>query len=325
MTLTTSRKCPQCGNEVTPTARFCAECGSSMTPTGLSTPPPSSGSPGFGSPPRDSSMKTGVPPLAPTMRTEPQPDSSQRTIIGVLIGAVVLLSIMVAVLAVTLRHANMASAQPCVPQPSLAPVAPAGEGEAHLPTASTITQPPATPTMPDQSSTTTAPASTTAPAASAAATSTVPAQTPADVAAYLKYLQAVDLKRIALLNGTTPPSDGSSTPDQNGDQASDWQSIIADFQTHTAPDSCSAFASEYLIFLTDCQAASGKPIDPSSPVMGEATRLDGDLGKLCAAEGAVKPFNITMPQPSSTTPTSSTTPPSTTPESPSSGPSQPGQ
>ena len=303
MTLSTTRKCPQCGNEVTPTARFCTECGSSMTPTSGGPSGPGSGSPGFGSPNRPiDSMKSGAPPLAPTIRTEPHPDATQRTIMGILIGAVVLLSIVVAVLVVTLRRVNNIAVQPCVAAPSLAPLVPAGAGEAHLPSAASIS-----PSPTDAPITPTTPAITPAPAGevpkpstgtttAATAPASASTQAPADVIAYFKFLQTIDQKRIALMSNPAAAEPAGSTTDQSGTSTgTDWQSILTEFQSHVMPDSCSTFGNEYLPFLTDCQAAAGKSVDQIAPVAAEAARLDKDLETLCGTLHMVKPFNITMP------------------------------
>ena len=258
-------------------------------PISGSTPAPKrEGSPGFGS-------GKGVPPLAPTIRTEPQPDAQQRTIMGILVGAVVLLSIMVAVLGVTLRHVNMtATAQPCSEaDTAVIPTAPAGAGEAHLPSASSISPSPvATPETPAPStSTQTVPAST--------GTSTTAPANPNDVGAYLKYIQTTDQKRVALLAN---PNSADPSTEQNGQTpAPDWNSVISEFQNHPVPDVCSQFGNEYGRFLTECQALSTKP-DTLPQVTDEAARLDKELDALYQSTvHLIKPFTITMPTTPETT------------------------
>jgi len=236
--------------------------------------------------------------MAPTIRTEPHVDPAQRTITGILIGAVVLLSIMVAVLGVTLRHVNNggAGAQPCVAEPSLVPTASAGAGEAHLPSPSSISPSPlSTPTPP--STTTEAPKATVPITTAGTASAAVPTPAPNDVDAYLKFVQTIDQKRVALLTNPNAADPSTQPTDRNGATPSgnDWSSVITEFQNHSVPDSCSAFANEYLPFLTDCEGLAGKP-EAVAQVAAEATRLDTDLAALYQSTlQKVKPFSITMP------------------------------
>jgi len=201
---------------------------------------------------------------------------------------------MVAVLGVTLRHVNGASAQPCVAEPSLVPTASAGAGEAHLPSPSSISPSPlSTPVAP---STSTEPPKAVVPITTAAtAPAAASTQAPTDVEAYLKFVQTIDQKRVALL--ANPNAADPSTQPTNGAAPSgnDWSSIITEFQNHSVPDSCSTFANEYLPFLTDCQGLAGKP-EAIPQVAAEATRLDTDLATLYQSTlQKVKPFSITMP------------------------------
>jgi hypothetical protein len=284
-----------------------------MTPTGAAGPPPISELPGAGpSAPRTTPF-SGTSPAATALNHAPDADNTQRTIMGILIGAVILLSIMVAVLAATLRRTNVAAAQPCVAAPTLAPAAPAGAGEAHLPAATSVPPPPSA----------TVPANNAAPPANAP---TSPATPPAEVVDYLKFVQGIDQRRMALMTppSTTPPaaSNGtpSTTPATGANETGDWQTLTADFQNHSVPDGFGAFAGEYMTFLVDCQSAAGKPADQLTSVATEATRLDGDLTALCSKLKVVKPFTIapppaqptqpapSQPQLSSPTPTSTTTP-----------------
>jgi len=118
-----------------------------------------------------------------------------------------------------------------------------------------------------------------------------------DVSAYLKFLQTIDQKRVALMTNPNAADPSTQPTDQNGSAPSgnDWSSIITEFQNHSVPDSCSAFANEYLPFLTDCQGLSAKP-EAIPQVAAEATRLDTDLATLYQSTlHIVKPFAITMP------------------------------
>ena len=209
---------------------------------------------------------------------------------GILIAAVVLLSIMVAVLGVTLRHVNTAVAQPCVGQPTPGPTASVGAGDSPLPSANSMASPLATPGTGVSSPVEPAKPVSVPPAALPATSSS---QAPPDVLAYLKFVQSIDQKRLALMANpaaSEPSTDGASTT------PNDWPGILSEFQSHTMPESCGAFGNEYLQFLTHCQAVVGKPEDQVATVAAEAAKVDKDLEQLCLQTLHLpKPFTVTMP------------------------------
>ncbi len=247
--------------------------------------------------------------MSPTLRSEP-PDDHHKVIVGGLIGLVVILSVAIAVLAVELHHAGaMAMAQPCVSSPGLSPDAPVGAGEAHLPSAESLS-----PTIHP------APAPAPAPVPVPVTTSEIP---PPEVVSYLKFMQGMDEKRVQLQaaakmstpagqtaeasipasTGDAPPSSpaptgGVTTPTPPATQANEvtaqWQSLITEFRSQSPPTECSLLAAGYLTFLIDSEASQQTPSSSSNPA-SDAVKVESELSKVCSTTHAVKTFIISYP------------------------------
>ncbi|MGO8669810.1 MAG: hypothetical protein ACLQVD_00240 [Capsulimonadaceae bacterium] len=266
-----------------------------MTPTALDptggTTGPLYESSGF-SGPAEFVPLPGSPQLSPTIRGEPGEDRG-RVIVGILIGAVVLLSLTVILMAVGLRN-GAAGAEPCISAPSLGPAAPSGAGEPHLPTPAGLSQPPPVVATPDELN-------------------------------YLKFLQGIDQRRVALQAAVpatpaaapatpvpaspaapaepaapaTPsapaapavPADPAASTEANN--VSQWQQLITDFQGQAAPDRYSVLAADYLTLLDNSMLAA--QYSTSRSPADDATRADAELARLCTLTHIDKSFNITFP------------------------------
>lgn len=191
---------------------------------------------------------------------------------------------------------------------------------------------------------TSAPAAPPAPALLNAPTQTVaapavtgapsrPAPTlPPDVAAYLKFLQGIEERRVALSSDTSgaaammqtaqqmqggqadPEQHNASTPNNVGklnqgysDYTAKWNTLAGDFRAVGAPPACSALANAYFTFLSGYVATISKlqaallngdmtaamgAQGAQQQINADAVAADGQLGQLCGGYGVAKPFSI---------------------------------
>jgi hypothetical protein len=329
-------KCPHCGNEVTPNTRFCAACGSSLVPlTGPGDPTgvisgPRQRQPGFGPMQIEAPVANpygSSPGLSPTLHSEPLIDKN-RTIINFLSVAVVLLSMTVGILAVAWHRASSPGSQPCLVAPGMAPEAPAGAGEVHLPSAAGFATPSATG---DDGGQTYAAAADDAHNSAAA------------VADYLTFVGALEQRRVELQAAatndamasnpvsTSPPatassSDSTGTPDTAPQAPPDdtaassappsatdgqWEQLVDALRAQTPPSICSTMAADYLNFLSDSKVAAGKTpaaANAANALVDDAARAEADLEGVCSILHEPRPFTITAPPGPVTSGTSGTSP-----------------
>lgn len=276
-------------------ARFCPQCGREVASTAQFCP-------GCGA------SLTGTPPGG--SKVEAATDSTRRFLVPAMLTALVVLIIAVVLLA-SKRGRPVTSAPTTAPSPAIlnAPTnAPAAPAVTSAPTA-----PPSGPPV------------TGAPAR--------PAPTlPPDVAAYLKFLQGIEQRRVALSNDTSgaaammqtahqmqgdqsdPDAHNTATPGNVGklsqgysDYTAKWNALAADFRAVRPPSACSALANAYLTYLSAYVATISKlqaallngdvgaamgAQGAQQQINADAVAADGQLGQLCAGYGVPKPFSI---------------------------------
>ena len=282
--------CPQCGQEVSPNARFCANC---AAPIG--SPAPANATQRI---PRPSAMGTATAVAAP-------PDTVRRVLLPALAIAFLCLIIAVGVMAAKLRQDSLLQAQSQTPV-AAPPILNADSGHVrtappliNAPSGTTVTAPPLTnaPSHPAPP----APPLTNAPTVS------LPGM-PADVAAYLKFLQGIEARRVALANDTTgtvamlqsarsmqgdqgdPEAHNQNVPTTvskigNGyaEYSAKWNQLTSDFRAYpTIPEPCARLANLYYLFLT----GYAKTVSALQVAV-----LNGDLGQAMGAQGEQKQLN----------------------------------
>ena len=142
------------------------------------------------------------------------------------------------------------------------------------------------------------------------APSVAPGVLPPDVAAYVKFLQGIEDRRVALNNDTSSAealkeslqqsqSSSQIDPEQHNeavsgnkakasqlfaDYTTKWQLLIRDFNATPAPTPCSALANDYGKFVSDYAATISKL---------QVALLNGDISQVMALQGAQKEITAT--------------------------------
>lgn len=285
--------CPQCSQEVSSAARFCPNCAAQL------------GSPAAGSIPAAATLDA----------------AAQRTRRLIIPGMVLALAVLALALIMAVRR-----------QPSVLVAAPA---PAPLPAPSIVSAPVAPP-APAAPAITNAPVQppTATPAVTNAPTRPAP-MLPQDVAAYLTFLQGIEQRRIAMNNdlsgamammATAQGVQGAQTDPEGGEDAAKqgtqkisqgyndyalkWQSLIRDFRTVPAPQSCVLLSNAYLKYISDYTTvitklqvallnhdSSGLPdlsavTQVQAQVNADGALADTALSDLCSGYGVPKPFSI---------------------------------
>lgn len=243
-------------------------------------------------------------------KVEATADRTRRFLVPAMLAALVVLAIAVAVLAGKARR-------PITSAPQTAPAPAILSAPTDAPAAPAVTSAP-----------TTAPS---APAVTGAPSRPAPTLPP-DVAAYLKFLQGIEERRVALSNDTSgamammqtahqmqgdqsdPEQHNTSTPGNVGklnqgysDYTAKWNSLAADFRAVRAPAACTALANAYFTYLSGYVATISRlqtallngDMSAAMGVQGaqkqinaDALAADGQLGQLCNGYGVAKPFSI---------------------------------
>jgi hypothetical protein len=149
---------------------------------------------------------------------------------------------------------------------------------------------------------------------------TAPAALPQDATDYLKYLQGIEARRLALQQSPltnqeqAATTSGAPPPVSTGDDTvTKWQMLLRDFHTLTPPQSCTAIASDYSSLLdeeamevakADTSASTANSVPALSPPVSKdlitmAQRVNDDITLLCSRYNAAKPV-IVQVDPSTT-------------------------
>lgn len=274
-------------------ARFCSRCGREVASTAQFCP-------GCGA-----SLADGAAGVAPA--TNP----SRRLVIPGLVAALVVLGIIVVALASKRGHpVTSAPSAPLVAPPvTSAPAAP----QAAPPLTNAPTQPVAAAPV------------TSAPSKPAPAL-------PPDVAAYLRFLQGIEQRRVALANDTSgadammqtarqmqasqgdPEQHNQSVPGNvsqinrgYSDYTAKWNTLIGDFRRYPAPAACAGLANAYYTYVNDYASTISKlqvalmngdisaamgAQGAQKQINGDALAADAQIGQLCDHYGVPKPFGI---------------------------------
>jgi len=243
-----ARFCPQCQQEVSNTARFCPNCANPLTAPGSPIPT---------NPPGNT---TQIPVFQPM---EPAPldravARSRTALVATMAVALIILFGIVIVLAQRPRSSVLsADSVPLPPAPAVivAPSEPPAAAPPLIsaPTAPAVASPPLT-----------------------GAPSITPGSLPPDAAAYVKFLQGIENRRLALdsdlslaepaqagaqqiKSGEDNPDPDQGSSDYNSGQAKigsnfgsislKWQTLAGDFDAVSPPESCQELANQYDKFL----------------------------------------------------------------------------
>ena len=247
-----ARFCPQCQHEVTSTARFCPNCASVLGGPGGPVPT---------NPPVNQAQfqPTTIQPVQPPPLDEAVARGRMALMLTMAIGLVILLAIIFVMAnhprtsVLTDENAPPPPAPAVIAAPSTPPVG--APPLVSAPAAAPIAAPPLT-----------------------SAPSTEPGALPPDAAAYVKFLQGIEERRIALnndtdsatamygvanqmkANGQDPDPEQATTDSNNGtakigsgfgDYSTKWQTLVHDFDATEPPASCQVLGQQYHKFLSE--------------------------------------------------------------------------
>jgi hypothetical protein len=238
----------------------------------------------------------------PATRMDAAARGTRRLLLPLTVVVLVVLAVAVAVLANRLHQDSLLSSR-TLPMPSAMPLT--NTPTAPIPAAAPLTNAPSTPAP-------AAPPLTNAP-------SNGPGQLPPDVAAYVKFLQGIEERRVALSNdtsgamamlstahqmqdeqqeaqqeentdpdapsGSNPPTAAAGTSKISSgftDYNAKWQTLVADFRSQSPPPACADLANHYYNFLI----GYAKVISQLQVAV-----LNGNIGAAMSAQSAQSQIN----------------------------------
>lgn len=278
-----ARFCPHCRHEVGSTARFCPNCAVSLSDD-LSATPVAYPPPGQSYQPLP---QAAVSPLGSAVERS-------KTMIMVVLGLAVIALIICVFVLTSHPHGGVLSSTTAAPPPATPPLVAA-------PTTPATGAPPLV----------AAPATTVPGGPPVISANSLPTGSlPADVYSYLKFVEGIEKRRLALnsdldsaasmltvahqMQGSSqnPDLDQGTTDSQNGvsklskgfgDYSTKWQALIRDYDAVPPPDPCQPMAMQYHKFLSEYSDTISKL---------QVSLLNGDVAGAMQMEDAQKTITV---------------------------------